>query len=262
MATSTRCLLLVPAVVMLNAMLTRAFSPPALAISSFLHAKEPRCQPRGRVRTWQAHNVGMTRQGAVHFINLSNGLEALPMLAGVPVAFTRIQSSHCESRNFNGIVNGLDNTLLLYLALGQTCYIHDYGSRNKKRKAPRAIWYGVTFIRYALHKIWELPGEPDKPMLRGHNVAADFDYAINNLDKTAKKRLKYFQSYVQTEEVKLLGVVGPTDIDGRRDLHVELAKEHASSVGSLVQDIEYMPWQSLESLEVFDTKLGFKFEEE
>ena len=40
----------------------------------------------------------------------------------------------------------------MHLALGTTCYVHDYGSRNKKRKAPRAVWYGVAFTRYALHK--------------------------------------------------------------------------------------------------------------
>jgi len=45
----------------------------------------------------------------------------------------------------------------MHLALGTTCYVHDYGSRNKKRKAPRAVWYGVAFTRYALHKYSILP---------------------------------------------------------------------------------------------------------
>ena len=91
------------------------------------------------------------KRGSVHFINLSNGVEALPMLEGVPTSFVRIQSSHCEANNFNGILGGLDSTFLMYLAMGHVCYIYDFGSRNKKRKAPRAVWYGITFVKYALH---------------------------------------------------------------------------------------------------------------
>jgi hypothetical protein len=79
------------------------------------------------------------KRGSVHFINLSNGVEALPMLEGVPTSFVRIQSSHCEANNFNGILGGLDSTFLMYLAMGHDCYIYDFGSRNKKRKAPRAV---------------------------------------------------------------------------------------------------------------------------
>jgi hypothetical protein len=30
----------------------------------------------------------------------------------------------------------------------------------------------------ALDRLWELEGEPATPMLRGHNVSADFDLAI------------------------------------------------------------------------------------
>ena len=92
------------------------------------------------------------QRGSVHFVNLSNGVEALPTLTGIPFSFVRIQSSHCEANNFNGILGGLDATFLMYLAMGHDCYIYDFGSRNKKRKAPRAVWYGITFIKYALHR--------------------------------------------------------------------------------------------------------------
>merc|ERR1712216_610394 len=128
-------------------------------------------------------------RGSVHFVNLSNGVEALPLLQGLPFSFVRIQSSHCEANNFNGILGGLDSTLLMYLALGHDCYIYDLGSRNKKRKAPRAVWYGITFIKYALHRMWELPGEAPKPILRGHNTAAAFDQAIMFLDRAVKKKI-------------------------------------------------------------------------
>jgi hypothetical protein len=99
-------------------------------------------------------------RGSVHFVNLSNGVEALPLLKGLPFSFVRIQSSHFEANNFNGILGGLDSTLLMYLAMGHDCYIYDFGSRNKKRKAPRAVWYGVPFIKYALHRSVHLLDRP------------------------------------------------------------------------------------------------------
>jgi hypothetical protein len=58
-----------------------------------------------------------------HFINLSNGIEALELLsaAGLPVehvCFCRVQSSQCESGDFQGILTNLDHNLMMHLALG------------------------------------------------------------------------------------------------------------------------------------------------
>ena len=64
-----------------------------------------------------------SRRGSLHFVNLSNGVEALPLLQGQPFAFVRIQSSHCEANNFNGILGALDSTFLMYLAMGHDCYM-------------------------------------------------------------------------------------------------------------------------------------------
>lgn len=73
---------------------------------------------------------------------------AFPLL--LPRSFVRIQSTACEQQHFERLMQGLDATLLLQLALGHTCLVYDLGSRNKKRGAPRAIWYGLEFARYAL----------------------------------------------------------------------------------------------------------------
>ena len=45
------------------------------------------------------------------------------------------------------------------------------------------------------------------------------------------------QHYVSTSEIRLFGVVGATEIDGRRDLHAHLAFEHASTPGGLVMPL-------------------------
>jgi len=206
--------------------------------------------------------------GSAHFINLSNGAESLPLLhkLSVPYSYTRIQSSHCESQNFEGILTNLGPTLLIHLAMGTTCYIHDFGSRNKKRKAPRAVWYGVTFVKYALHKLWDLEGEPATPMLRGHNVSGEFDRAIMRLDKGVKKQVRYYANYLRTrnDRIKLYGIVGSTDIDGRRDLHAALVHDHAASAGLLLsgKQADSALEAVVESgMTLFDTDVGFVLDE-
>jgi hypothetical protein len=37
---------------------------------------------------------------------------------------------------------------------GYNCMVYDYGSRNKKRGVPRALWYGLEFVRFALNWVW------------------------------------------------------------------------------------------------------------
>lgn len=41
--------------------------------------------------------------------------------------------------------------------------------------------------------------------------------------------------YLQTDRIHLYGLVGATEIDGRRDLHAELASKWAGEEGTLVQ---------------------------
>ena len=123
-----------------------------------------------------------------HYINLSNGLEALKLLeeSGVPASqlrFMRVQSSHCEAQDFNGILSGLDHDLLMHLALGCECRVYDFGSRGnvwvgedggeEQRHVPRAIWWGLEWWRYALNDIWRLPAQRT-PILRGVNVERNF----------------------------------------------------------------------------------------
>jgi hypothetical protein len=45
----------------------------------------------------------------------------------------------------------------------------------------------------AVVSMWELPGEPPTPILRGHKAAAAFDKAILFLDKAVKKKIKYYK---------------------------------------------------------------------
>ena len=48
-------------------------------------------------------------------------------------SFARLTSTSCEQQLFEKLVCELDPDLLMSLALGRTCLLYDFGSRNKKR---------------------------------------------------------------------------------------------------------------------------------
>ncbi|KAG2442952.1 hypothetical protein HXX76_003027 [Chlamydomonas incerta] len=132
---------------------------------------------------------------ARHFVNLTNGIEALPMLQqlGLHYSFVRIQSTACEQQNLELLMTELDANLLLHLALGHTCIVYDCGSRRRDG-TPRALWYGLEFVRYCLTQLWKLP--PCPALLRGRNVARTFDGHIRGFKQSTVKRIKYYAKYL------------------------------------------------------------------
>ena len=189
-----------------------------------------------------------------HYCNLTNGVEAVAPLmwsCGVPresLRFTRLQSSHCENRDYMGVLSALDHDLLLHLALGYTCRVYDFGSRRKRwpgqgleLMVPSAIWWGLEVARYALTRLWQLPaggGERGVPgygddgggggeaggrggpggglgMLHGHDASATLDKVLRTLPKSLSRKLRYYRPFVATEVVRLEGVFAPTENDGQ-----------------------------------------------
>lgn len=162
-----------------------------------------------------------------HFVNLTNGLEALPALrgAGLPVGFVRIQSTLCEQGRLEAVVNGLDASLLLHLASGHCCLIYDYASRNKKRGAPRAVWMGLEFIRFALARVWLR--RPAEAACRGHNVTAAFEARVQAFSEPTKRRLRYFAQFMPAaglQAVQLYGVCTATEHDLDAEFYRDIAR--------------------------------------
>jgi len=128
----------------------------------------------------------------------------------------------------------LDAALLLHLALGHVCLVYDFGSRNKKRGAPRALWYGLEFIRYALEKMWL--DQRGRAYLRGHDAAAAFDSHVRGLSTSTERRLKYYRQYIPDgglpEGVRLYGVYSATahdmDFGFYRDIAIAFLSPGAS----------------------------------
>ena len=180
-----------------------------------------------------------------HFINLSNGAEVLRSLkaGGVSpdaISFMRVQSSHCEAQDFNGLLNGLDHNLLMHLALGFDCRVYDFGSRGNQwlvegsddetehLYVPRAVWWGLEWTRFALSRMWRLP-EQGPPLLRGYNVQRPFEAKLNELPKSLAKRLKYYRSHLapDLDTLHLRGYYAPAAHDGEKEVYREMLVQHA-----------------------------------
>lgn len=171
-----------------------------------------------------------------HFINLTNGIEAIPQLlsSGVnenELNYIRIQSTHCESRNYNAILEGLDTTLLMNLARGNVCLLYDFGSRgtgtligedDEKYGIPRAYWMGTEWIRHALASIWHLPeARLGKRYVRGYNSVDHFNEQIMLIPKVLRRRIKYFRPYVTTKHLHLYPIYKRTMEDANKQFHVD-----------------------------------------
>jgi hypothetical protein len=48
----------------------------------------------------------------------------------------------------------LSCAVLCCVAAVCSCVVWDTGCRNRKTGAPRALWYGLEFIRFALNRCW------------------------------------------------------------------------------------------------------------
>ncbi len=153
-----------------------------------------------------------------YFINLSTGIEAIadmPFLQGGEISFIRIQSSHCEAAAFEDILLGLDSNFLMYLAMGYTCIVVDYGARSHTSKAVRI---GLEWIRYFLNIVWFK--KKIKPIINQKDVT-DFFYE-NYIKVTNKTRSKfrYYRKYLQTDKIRLIGFNKSTERDGFFDDYI------------------------------------------
>lgn len=174
-----------------------------------------------------------------HFINLTNGIEALSnlssLLPATELRFTRIQSSHCESRAYEKILLSLDNELLFALACGRSCFLYDFASRNRQRGVPRSLFLGLEFIKWSLAYLWFHKTQPnlvsDKVMIRGSNTVPFWRDEVMGfrISRDAKKKIRYFEPYARemgVTEIKLFGIYGRvSDLDGQKQVHVQMVRD-------------------------------------
>lgn len=151
-----------------------------------------------------------------HYVNLTNGIEAIPNLNATDYGFIRIQSTACEQHLWDRLLQDLDYDFLMHVALGDTCIIHDYGT-NKPRS--RAMYQGVEFIKYVLYKRWlnmEYQSDVSKYDTHHDNANKYFATCYHNLDKRTKTKLDYFKPYIMTSDIHIETVCAATCHDNDR----------------------------------------------
>lgn len=134
----------------------------------------------------------------ITYINLTNGLEAIPSLAG-DYRFVRLQSTLCEQKLFDQFIQEVDYDLLMNLALGRECQIIDFGSRSE---IPRALWQGCAFLCYILEREWLKLPPPKHYYTQKSNDGPEidcgqfFEYKWNRLARRTKHKIEYFEKFL------------------------------------------------------------------
>ena len=163
----------------------------------------------------------------INYINLTNGIEVLPMLTD-GFRFIRIQSTVLEQKLWGRLIQDLDYDFLLNVAIGNECVIYDYGAR---KPIPRAVYQGVEFIKYVLHKRW-LNEEylTNCNRSNGKYIRKDcnsyFESCYRNLDDRTKKKLDYFKPYV-SGRIDIKAVTDATIHDGDKEFYRNILLKEA-----------------------------------
>lgn len=144
----------------------------------------------------------------VNYINLTNGIEALGRVDNP--RFLRIQSSHCESKQWEAILNSASDDLLLNLAIGNDCFIYDYSNKNKM---PKSLKQGLYWIQYCLYRAW-LPFNMYTPKIKGHDLTKYYSKQYKKLSRKTLKRIKYFRKFLNTDILWINYGYGKTVHDG------------------------------------------------
>ena len=153
----------------------------------------------------------------VHFVNLTNGIEAIPSLAGIEYRFIRIQSTLCEQKNWNRILQELDYDFLINAALGNELIVYDFGANKPISKV---VYLSLEFIKYTLYRRWL----KQKYATRVNRTTSDsirkdcnsyFESCYKNLDRRTKAKLDYFKPYV-IGEIHIRAATASTSHDNNK----------------------------------------------
>ena len=152
-----------------------------------------------------------------YYLNLTNGIEALEKEGFKDANFIRIQSTACEQKRWDFILQELDYNFLMDIALGNTVFVIDFGAN---KEVPRALYQGVAFIKYVLNRRWL--NTIIQPTVRGNDCAKYFDECYRTLDKRTLKKIDYFRKFVKTKEIEIFRVSASTDKDGNYEYYKKL----------------------------------------
>lgn len=163
----------------------------------------------------------------VHFINLTNGLEALPEIQpGESINYMYLASTTIENKNYLKLFSDLDHNFLFHLAIGSNVVFYDFGTN---RVLSKTCYLGVSLIKYVLTRYWldlddkGLAIRYSRDGKYKYNEHRFFSYIYDQLftfdsnkDKVALKvkLKKYKTKFLLTDSIKLSFISSATTHDG------------------------------------------------
>lgn len=154
-----------------------------------------------------------------YFVNLTNGIEAIPQIEG-EYAFIRIQSTACEQKRWDFLLQDLDYNFLMALALGHHVVIYGFGAN---KPVPRAIYQGVEFIKYVLNRRWFR--RETKAIVRGNDATRYFAQVYEQLEERTKRKLDYFRKFLTTDQLYIEVRTAATVHDGDYEWYRKVLEE-------------------------------------
>jgi hypothetical protein len=151
-----------------------------------------------------------------HYINLTNGIQAIQEHNLKDYNFIRIQSTHCEQKQWEKILVYLSDDFLMNLALGNECIVYDYGAN---KNIPRAVWQGLEWVKFVLYLRWYNIGYA--PEGRAKNSGEYFMEQYNALSTIAKGRIDYYKKFLRGG-INLQSKTGRTMFDGNHKYYAEV----------------------------------------
>ena len=151
------------------------------------------------------------------FINLTNGIEALPNLNADDIHFIRIQSSHCERQKYNQILDNIDFNFLMYLAMGYECIVYDYGANSE---VPKAIYTGLEWIKYVCNRRWL--NKEEQVFVKGKNVTEFYNKKYFEIEYKTKRKIDYFKKFLLTDELLIKSVCSETQNDNKIEFYQKI----------------------------------------
>lgn len=135
------------------------------------------------------------------YLNLTNGLEYLKELPSYKWKFVRIQSTKCEQKDWNFIIEDLDYEFLFDVGRGEIVYVFD---KSERKEMSRALYQGLEWIKYVLNRRWL--GKIIVPKVKDNNVSTYFDIQYNKLSRRAKKKLDYVKKFITSNCINIIPI--------------------------------------------------------
>jgi hypothetical protein len=155
----------------------------------------------------------------IHYLNLTNGIEAIEKLNLKDYRFIRIQSTACEQKRWGFILQDLDYDFLMNLVQGNPIIVYDYSA---KKRESRALYQGIPWIKFVLNKIWF--NKDIKALVKTNDVTAYFESEFRKLDRKTLNKLKYFRKFLNTDKLNLYHFSKNTIHDGDIEYFLKVLK--------------------------------------